>query len=165
MKGKKAWGLIIGLFFSWTVSSAQTPVGPPANRERLRENLNNLRLLRMTEALDLTEEQTAKIYPVSTRVEKEKIEVIRKLNAEMRALRSLLAGASPKDEDLAVRVRAIKELRLRLQQKGQEFEDCLDANLTQVQRAKYILFQAEFNRALGERLNRARALLRKRGRF
>jgi aspartate ammonia-lyase len=83
----------------------------------------------------------------------------------MRALRSLLAGASPKDEDLAVRVRAIKELRLRLQQKGQEFEDCLDANLTQVQRAKYILFQAEFNRALGERLNRARALLRKRGRF
>jgi hypothetical protein len=161
----KAWGLVFGLLFSWTLLAAQAPSQQLANRERFRENLNNLRLLRMTEALGLTEEQTSKIYPVSARVEKEKIEIVRTLGTEMRGLKDVLAGANPKDEDLAVRVKAIKELRRGLQQKDQDFEDFLEANLTQLQKAKYLIFQAEFNRALRDKLNRARTLLRNRRPF
>jgi predicted RNase H-like nuclease (RuvC/YqgF family) len=165
MKFGKVWWLGLALFISWTLAAAQTPDQQAVNRERVRENLNNLRLLRMTQALGLTEEQTSKIYPVSTRIEKEKIEIIRKLSAETRGLRELLREANPKDEELSAKIIAIKELRVSLQKKGQEFEDFLETNLNQLQKAKYVIFQAEFDQVLGDRLNRARLLLRNRRRL
>ncbi len=39
---------------------------------RVRENLATLRLIRMTQALDLTEEQTSRIYPFINKIEKGK---------------------------------------------------------------------------------------------
>ena len=46
------------------------------NNRRIRDNIRTLLLLRMTQALDLTEEQTAKIFPKISRIEKEKKESI-----------------------------------------------------------------------------------------
>jgi Spy/CpxP family protein refolding chaperone len=166
MARKMTRWLALGLFLIAAVASAQTPPGRQAGaRERLRQNLYHLRLLRMTEALDLTEAQTSKIYPVAARVEKEKAEIIRRLGTEMQELRDLVARPDAPDEDLAARVKTIRELRLGLQQKDREFEDFLEANLSALQIAKYVLFQADFNRTIGEKLNRARALMRSRGRF
>ncbi len=76
----------------------------------------------MTEALELTEEQTAKIYPFAARVEREKAEILRGLGAEMMDLRRVIGESGPKDEDLAARVEAIRKLRLSLQEKDLEFE-------------------------------------------
>jgi Spy/CpxP family protein refolding chaperone len=166
MTRKTTLWLALGLFLISTAASAQASPGRQAGaRDRLRENLYHLRLLRMTEALDLTEAQTNKIYPVASRIEKEKAEIIRRLGEEMRELRDLVAKPSAKDEDLAARVRAIRELRLGLQQKDREFENSLEANLSEIQIAKYVLFQTDFNRTIGDKLSRARALMRSRGRF
>jgi len=157
--------IVLGLFLTASIGAAQSPAGRPGpDRDRLRENLNQLRLLRMTEALDLTEEQTAKIYPFATRVEKEKAEIIRGLGAEMADLRQLIVEGNPKDEDLAARVETIRDLRRSLQEKDLEFEKFLQANLTGIQVARYVIFQAEFNQAMGDRLNRARAMMRDRWR-
>ena len=76
-----------------------------------------------------------------------------------------LAALGVKDEELAAPVKAIRELRLALEQKDRDFETFLEANLTRLQIAKYVLFQVEFNRTMGEKLNRARAIMRDRGRF
>ena len=67
--------------------------GDPQARTRLRENISDLYLLRLTRALDLTEEQTAKLYPFLTRVEKEKAELQRRMGPDLRDLRGELAGA------------------------------------------------------------------------
>jgi Spy/CpxP family protein refolding chaperone len=166
MTRKIAPWLVLGIFLISTLASAQTSPGRQgAFRDRLRENLNHLRLLRMTEALDLTEEQTAKIYPVAARIEKEKAEIIRELRAKMQELRDFVSKADAKDQDLAARVKAIRQLRLGLQQKDREFEDFLEANLTEIQAAKYVIFLADFNRTIGDKLNRARALRRNRERY
>ena len=155
--------LFLGLFLTATMAAAQPQPGRRGpGRDRLRENLNRLRLIRMTEALDLTEDQTAKIFPLASRMEKEKAEIVRELGAKMADLRQMIGEGTPRDEDLAARVEAIRQLRRSLQEKDLEFEKFLQANLTGIQVAKYVIFQADFNQAMGERLNRARAMMRNR---
>ncbi len=166
MKRKPVLWIALGVFLISGVAASQNPPGRGwANRDRLRENLNHLRLLRMTEALDLTEGQTAKIYPEANRIEKEKAEIVRELGDEMAELRRLVTEPKPKEGDLAARVEAVKKLRRELQDKDLEFEKFLQSNLTELQVAKYVIFQAEFNRAMGDRLNRARAAMRGRRSF
>jgi predicted RNase H-like nuclease (RuvC/YqgF family) len=159
MSRKSLPWIVLGVFLLSAIGAAQPQPGRrQPDRDRLRANLTNLRLLRMTEALELTEAQTAKIYPLATRIEKEKAEIIRDLGAEMADLRQAVQESGPNDEDLAVRVEAIRKLRRSLQEKDLEFEQFLQANLSGVQVARYVIFQADFNLAMGDRLNRARAL-------
>ena len=159
MRRKTIPGIVLGLLLAAAVGIAQTQPGRRGpDRERLRENLTNLRLLRMTEALELAEEQTAKIYPFAARIEREKAEIVRELGAEMTDLRRVIGESGPRDEDLAARVEAIRKLRRSLQEKDLEFERFLQENLSGIQVARYVIFQADFNQAMGDRLNRARAL-------
>ncbi len=163
---KKLLSIMLGLTF--VLSSAFLMAQTPPRREpmrRVRENINRLRLLRMTEALELTEDQTAKIYPFSTRIENKKMDIIRDLNGKMGELRALLKEEKPNEVDLTAAVKTIKELRSALQAQDREFEDFLDTQLTEVQKAKYLLFAAEFYRNLGEQLGRARAWTREKRQF
>jgi len=159
MRRKTIPGIVLGLLLASAVGIAQTQPGRRGpDRERLRENLMNLRLLRMTEALELTGEQTAKIYPFAARIEKDKAEIVRGLGAEMMDLRRVIGESGPRDDDLASHVEAIRKLRRSLQEKDLEFERFLQENLSGIQVARYVVFQADFNQAMGDRLNRARAL-------
>ncbi len=163
---KRLLSIMLGLIF--VLSSAFLMAQAPPRREpmrKARENINRLRLLRMTEALELTEVQTAKIYPFSTRVENKKMDIIRDLNGKMGELRALLKEEKPNEADLTAAVKTIKELRSALQAQDREFEDFLDTQLTEVQKAKYLLFAAEFYRNLGEQLGRARAWTREKRQF
>jgi len=57
------------------VRAQDAPPAPAPDRQSVRQNLSTLRLLRLTEALELTEVQTAKIFPFLTRVEKDKLSI------------------------------------------------------------------------------------------
>jgi len=147
--------LILFLFASWL--EAQEKEMPQARgQNNIRHSLFTLRALRMTQELELTEEQTAAIFPELNRAEKEKAELQKKLISEIRELRLLLKENKAKDEDFEVRVQRIKELRERIRQREEEFEKFLFGQLTAVQRARYIIFSLDFNRAMMERLNRVR---------
>lgn len=155
MRMKKSFLFLTGFVFLGSLVFAQMPGQKTMGRERIRENINRLRLLRMTEVLELTEEQTAKIYPAYYRVEKEKMEIMKRLNSEIRELKTLLGEADAKKEEMASKVKAVKELRRSLLEEDREFEDFLEQNLTEIQKAKYLVFSVEFYRNLGEKLNRA----------
>lgn len=126
--------------------------------QRLGENLIVLRLLRMTKALDLTEEQAAKIFPVANRIEKEKMELNRQLNQEIRELRSLLQNQELEETKIKEKVLKIKNLRESIRSKEEEFESFLEKNLTIGQQAKYILFNIDFAQFLSRNLERIRNL-------
>jgi Spy/CpxP family protein refolding chaperone len=162
MRRQKVLLVVLSLgFFSFLVlaqTTGQEPLG------RARENIHRLRLLRMTEALDLTEEQTALIYPAASRVEKAKVEILRRLNKGMRDLREKLNTDAPDEAAISEMVEGLKKLRADLLAKDKEFEDFLDTKLTPLQRGRYLIFSAEFYRGLGEQLNRARALTREKKR-
>ena len=142
-----------------TWASAQGSLqGDPQARMRLRENISDLYLLRLTRALELTEEQAAKLYPFLTRVEKEKAVIQRQIGLDLRDLRADLAATPAGEERILGLVARIREARRAIREKDDEVEDVLAGVLTPVQKARYLIFTVDFLRSIGENLERARGL-------
>jgi len=158
MKKLKYPALLVGLVWLATQVGAAGRLIGPQNRERLRENLSTLRLLRMTQALDLTEDQTAKIYPAVNRIEKERLQMQKQMGDQIEELRALLKQEPTDQSLLAGKIKTIRDLRAGIKTKDEEIEEYLNANLTVLQKAKYVLFSIDFYRSLGEKIGRYRRL-------
>ncbi len=158
MKAKSLVALSLGLiiFSSAVFPAVQEQENELQQRLRTRENIVTLMLLRMTRFLELTEDQTAKIYPLVTRIEKEKMEINRKIARQMQELRMILKEADPDPEALQIRIQSLKESRDELRSKDAEVEAQLEEILTVVQQAKYLVFMNVFFKELRENLERAR---------
>lgn len=130
----------------------------PRQGAGLRQRISELYLMRLTRALDLTEEQTAKVYPLVTRAEREKAEIQRKMSLDLQALRSELAQPAPREREIDALVGRIREARRLIRRTDEEVEASLDRFLTPVQKARYVVFTVEFLRGLQDRLDRARDL-------
>lgn len=133
-------------------------MGGGQNRDRVRDNLATLRLLRLTQALDLTEEQTAKIFPTINRIEKEKSRIQRELSVQIRSLRGLLQDATAKDDKILPLLKGLKAGREAVRSLDVELEAFLEANLTAAQSARYVLFSIDFMRNLTDAVNRSGSL-------
>jgi Spy/CpxP family protein refolding chaperone len=110
----------------------------------------------MTRVLELTEEQTAKVFPIVSRIEKEKSEIYKQIGKQVRELRLILSEEKPGQDDLKNKINKIKELRNQIKKKDEELEARMEENLTLIQRAKYLMFAANFYRDLRDNLDRAR---------
>ena len=92
----------------------------------------------MTQALNLNEDQAAKIYPMINRIEKEKVEIQKNLAKDLQDLRKMLrsmpAREAAPDADRDARCRQavlnISESRRTLRMKEEELEVFLEKNLT-----------------------------------
>lgn len=162
MKAKSIFSLFLGIvFFCSIIFAAQISDVQERQRRRTRDNVTTLLLLRMTRALELSEEQTAKIYPFFTRIEKEKAEINMQIRKHMQDLRMNLREEEPDLKALQDRIQALKKLRDALKSKDAEVEKHLEENLTVVQQAKYLIFMPGFLRELRESVDRARQLREK----
>jgi hypothetical protein len=159
MKTKHALAAGLALWLGWGGGAAAWAgqAGDPQTRARLRERISDLYLLRLTRALDLTEAQTAKLYPLLTRAEKDKAEIQRLLGLDLRKLRDELDRERPKEETLLLLTSGIRQAREDVRRLDVEVEAALDRVLTPLQRARYVIFSVDFLRAVGENLERARA--------
>lgn len=156
---KHALAMILVLGFGLgTVFAAGGGQAEPQGRARLRERIGDLYLLRLTRALELTEDQTAKLYPLLVRAEKDKAELQRRLNLDMKDLRAELARERPKEEALFLLTKGVRETRLEIRRIDDGVEAALDRVLTPVQKARYLVFTVDFLRSVGENLERARGL-------
>jgi len=147
---------IFVLAFFAVAAEAQNAAAPP--RQKLRQNLATLRLLRLTQALDLTEDQAARIFPTVNKLEKEKADLQIAMSADIRDLRRFLAESPTKDEDIATKVRKIKDAQQIVKQKDAELDAFLEDHLTTVQKAKYVIFEIEFYRLLEQTLQGMRGM-------
>lgn len=130
--------------------------GEPQARMRLRERISDLYLLRLTRALELTEEQTARIYPPLTKAEKVKAVLQRQMSLDLRDLRVELADPQAGEGRVLELVARVGEARRAIRRKDDEIEALLEGILTPVQRARYLVFTVDFLRTVGESLERAR---------
>lgn len=127
---------------------------PGGQRRNVRENIFVLRTLRMTQALDLTEAQTAVIFPELNRAEKEKAQLQAELAGEIRDLRQIINKDKVTDKEYEERVAKIMNLKEKVRRREEEFEKFLFGQLTSSQKAKYIIFNLDFNRGMIERMGR-----------
>jgi Spy/CpxP family protein refolding chaperone len=148
-------GMGLLLFFFSAVSFAQQEK-PLPNRQRVRENLATLRLLRLTQALDLSEDQAAKIFPTVNKIEKEKLQLQRRMSADIRDLRQILIDPPSSEAEIEAMVAKIREAQKLVREKDAELESFLESSLTGVQKAKYVIFQIEFYRLMDQTLDRLR---------
>jgi len=155
---KKIGMVILGLCLAGVVWSAPPGVlqGEPQVRTRLRENISDLYLIRLTRALELTEDQTARLYPLLTRAEREKSALQGRMGADLKDLRRELAGSPVDDGRILELVARIREARRAIRAKEDEVDAVLEGSLTPIQRARYVVFTVEFLRSVGEKLQRAR---------
>jgi len=149
-------GLMLSLVLAVSSAGAAAQAGDPQSRARLRERISDLYLLRLTRALELTEEQTAKLYPVLTRVEKEKAALQRDMGLDLRDLRAELAKTPPGEKAVLGLVDRIRQARRALRERDEEAEATLDLVLTPVQKGRYLVFTVDFLRNVGENLGRVR---------
>jgi len=156
MKTKQISLILAFLVFLSAAAFGQGRGNGTQERPRIRENLATLRLLRLTQALELNEEQAAKIFPTVNRIEKEKLKIQRDLSADIRDLRQLVRNEPQKEAEIAAKTKNIRDARQLIRQKDDELEAYLENNLNTVQRAKYLLFQIEFYRFLEQSLDRMR---------
>jgi Spy/CpxP family protein refolding chaperone len=144
------------LLFFLLASLGQAQRGPVQDRARMRDNLATLRLLRLTQALDLNEKQAAIIFPVFNRIEKEKLDIQMRLAADIRDIRRLIQDPSPDEAEIEDKTKDVREARNLIEGKDRELEAFLESNLTSIQKAKYVLFQVDFYRGLEQNLDRLR---------
>jgi Spy/CpxP family protein refolding chaperone len=130
-------------------------------RQKVRGDLVTLKLLRLTQALDLTEEQAAKIYPSINRIEKEKMDIQKRMSADIRDLRSMVNGPTPKESDIEIKYKNVRAAQQSIKDKDAELDEFLEKNLTSIQKAKYLLFQIEFFRVLNDGMDRVRMMRNK----
>ncbi len=156
MKTRFILSILLCLLLLSSILSAAIQDDQPQNRRRGRENMRTLWLLRMTRVLELTEEQTAKVFPIVSRIEKERNEIYKQIGKQVKELRLILKEEEPDQDDLKNKINKIKELRNLIKKKDEELEVRMEENLTLIQRAKYLMFAANFYRDLRDNLDRAR---------
>jgi Spy/CpxP family protein refolding chaperone len=161
MKLKKIAFLFLSMMFFGRLTFVSAQPNGWQNRQKVRENLITLRLLRLTQALDLTEEQAARIYPVINRIEKDKSEIQKQMSVDIADLRLLVNEPAPREADIDAKNRKIKAARESIRVKDVELDEFLEKNLTTVQKARYLLFQIEFFRVLNDSLDRMRMMRNK----
>jgi Spy/CpxP family protein refolding chaperone len=149
-------GLMLSLVLGVSSAAPAPQAGDPQSRARLRERISDLYLLRLTRTLELTEEQTAKLYPVLTRVEKEKAALQSDMGLDLRDLRAELAKTPPGEKAVLGLVDRIRQARRVIREKDEEVEAALDRVLTPVQKGRYIVFTVDFLRKVGENMGRVR---------
>lgn len=159
MRKSKTIVAILAMLATAAAASAQGGPGGPGPRDRLREDISTLYLVRLTQALDLTQEQAARIFPILTKAEKEKGDLQRRMGSDVMALRDALDREGVKEADLTSLVGRIQEARRLIRAKDEEIEAFMDKNLDPVQKAKYVLFSIEFFRRMNDSIDRARRKL------
>ncbi|MCP2518894.1 hypothetical protein NLC26_02920 [Candidatus Aminicenantes bacterium AC-708-M15] len=163
MKYKVSFLLIIFLISSPLIIFPQIEKKSKTDKEEeIRRHLQIFRMWEMTKALDLTEEQASKIFPILNRLEKEKAELNRRIGEKIRDLRELLREEKLNSNLIKEKLDKIKDLKKQIQKIDSEIEKLLEDNLTIEQQAKYILFSIRFMKDLREKINRARQLYRQR---
>ncbi|MEP0829250.1 MAG: hypothetical protein HRF51_12080 [bacterium] len=131
------------------LSFAQPPEwagrGDPEQRAR---NLENLRLLKMMEFLDLSEEQSSRFISRFVSFRKEDREIAESIQKEVDKLAEILKRENPSENEIRKMVALIDDLREKRHQSINRFHKDIAGILTAVQLGKATVFEERFEREL-----------------
>lgn len=129
---------------------------PPSKEqmEKVRKQIETLRMWKLTKALDLDEKTSAQLFPVLNRYDKKRAEVERALWTGVQELRdSLRDRRESRLRDILDRLEMDHKA---LQRINDEERTEMKKILTTEQQAKYVLFHIEFNKEIRRIIAEAR---------
>jgi Spy/CpxP family protein refolding chaperone len=139
-----------------TAVQAQSWREPADPREKARERIQMVRMLKVTEALRLDRDTAARFFAVGSRYEDTKRQVRRDMNDDIQRLRHTLQNLHPPEKDLRETVSRIRNRKkdlseLHLKQLDEEL-----GLLRPEQQARYLLFTIDFRREIDDLLREVR---------
>jgi len=152
-----ALGLSGGRLFAQT---APPPQGEerPMDRERaeeLRKRVELIWMWKLTEELDLTEEEGAKVFPLLRQYEEKKRELREENRRLVRELQQMIADKAS-EGDLKKAIKALEENDRKRNKVQKEGSDKLAKVLSVEKQARYIVFQEHFRREIHGLIQKAR---------
>lgn len=149
--------LVFGVtfFVSKGVSFTGTE-GRPVERqgEKVREQIETLKMWRLTEALDLDEKTASKLFPLIKRYDGKRYDIEREIREDMRRLRNIVDEASEKE--LKKVIERLKKNHRERRKLNEEEIEAIKNILTVRQQASYLIFKHDFNREMKRITSRAR---------
>lgn len=124
-----------------------------------REMVESFKLFKMTEFLDLSEEQTTKIFPLMADMNRERDEHREAMQEKMKELREMLKDEDASDSKAAQLAMEIHKMRGEQHEAMHAMQGKLMGLLDDEQKAKFIVFESRFGdhvRGLHERMNNRR---------
>ena len=131
---------------------------PPSfeKREEIRKRIELIRMWKLTEELDLTEETGAKLFPVLHTYDEKRMELHKERRNIMEQLRKALKDEATSDKAIEAAVDKLDENTLAetdlIRQQRRELKGVLSPR----QQAKFVLFQREFHREIRKIIAEAR---------
>ena len=122
---------------------------------KMSANVENLRMLKLLETLDLSEEQSEKFVPIFHSFRKDNKALLEKKNSLIDGIKDLLANDGPDDQIIA-ELNKLKMNRSQSDTRQEEFFSKCQGILTTPQYARLIIFHERFEREMLESLREFR---------
>jgi hypothetical protein len=163
-KGWLALALIIGLSLSGGQLFAQTDKPPqlreerPMDRERadeLRKRIELIWMWKLTDELDLTKEEGAKLFPLLSTYEEKKRELREENRGIVQTLKQMIDDGAP-EGDLKRTIKSLEDNEQKLNKVEEEGFHEIAKILSVEKQAKYIVFQEYFRHEIHGLIQKAR---------
>jgi hypothetical protein len=145
--------LILGSSIVWA-GPVRKDISP---RERTWERIRTIKMLKMTEALQLDRDHAARFFAIDNQYEESKRKLHREFRENVRKLRTLMQEGTPPDREL-------RDLLTHLRNQKRELDDLMikqneeELNfLKPEQQARYLLFQIDFHREIENLIREVRS--------
>ena len=131
-------------------------LSPEERRERFRKRIELMRVLRLTQELNLDEKTAIQIFARLRPIDEKRWGLIQERQKLQRELREASESGKADEAGLQGLMKSIRANREALGALEQKETQALDGLLTPQQKAKYLLFRERFNQELRERMGQAR---------
>ncbi len=121
---------------------------PPGEREKVKERIEMIRMWKMMETLDLSREQSEKLFPVLDEYSDRRRDLFEERMHTMKELRNTLKGENPDEAAVQDLVNKFEKVHRSLEEIRREENEAVKDIVTPLQYARYILFQESFEREL-----------------
>jgi hypothetical protein len=153
---KIAWILFLAFFLTGSVAWAQSFRDYKDPREKTRNRIQMIKMLRLTETLKLDRDGTARFLAVNGQYEENKKRLRRELHEELERLRHLMRDMVPQERELRETISRVKNRKRELNALAQSQMDD-EMNLLRLdQQGRYILFQIDFRREMDDLIREVR---------
>jgi hypothetical protein len=129
---------------------------PFEKREKIRKRIELIRMWKLTEELDLTEETGAKLFPILHKYDEKWVKLKEEGRSIMKELRKALKDEATPDEEIEAAMEKVEKNALAASDVLRQRHEELKGVLSPRQRAKFIVFQRRFQREIRKIIAEAR---------